>query len=335
MKYSNEIKVGILIFVALVLTAVFLWLLGDYTPMTVTYNIYVEYNFAGGVELGTPVRVSGIKVGKVTQIQFLDPPKADSTHSETALRLKLNISRKVTKNIRRDSKFYINQAGIIGERYVEIIPGTPSAPVLEEGAVVRGVDPPRFDQLISQSMGLFGELTNIVEQNRPAIEKGVNALGRAGEALDTIVGHLSPQDVETARRVINRLDRITANLEIFMADLREELVPTLWSVRHTLDSVQPLLKKSNRLVARLDDLLDDYDGLPPKRKEEIRQTILDLITTAEHFNKVLARLDAFTAMLESDYSDLNRQKIEKILREFLQEEGVRVNVGEVKLKGKK
>lgn len=334
-KYANEIKVGVLVFVALVLTALFLWLLGDYTPMASTYNLYVEYNFAGGVELGTPVRVSGIKVGKVTQIIFLDPSKVGERASETALRLKLNISKKVQNNIRADSKFYINQAGIIGERYIEITPGSANAPVLRPEAVVRGIDPPRFDQLISQSMGLFGELTDIVEQNRAGIEKGVNALGRAGETLDALLGRLSPQDVETARRVINRLDRITSDLEVLMSDLSEELTPTLRAVRRTLDTAQPLLKKSDRLVSQLDGLLDDYEELPRKRREEIRRTFSDLITTAEHLNKVLARLDAFTAMVERDYSDLDRQKIEKILREFLQEEGIRVNVGEVKLKTKK
>jgi len=331
-QYGAEIKVGILVFVALALTGGFLWLLGDYTPLADTYNIYAEYNFAGGVELGTPVRVSGIKVGKVTHIEFLKPGATDASGKEIAIRLKLNISRKVREKIRKDSQFFINQAGIIGERYVEITPGSAQAPIIEQNATIRGIDPPRFDQLLSQGLGFFGELTSILKENEEGIDKAAKALNRAGVALDELTAKLSPEDIHTLRHILSRLDRISSDTEVVMGEMRHDLRPTLTSVRETLDIARPFIIRADRLLKDLDKISKELDNLPESRKKEIRKTLDQMVDTAQQLQAVVKRLDAFTAMVERDYSDMDRAKLEKVLREFLQEEGVRVNVGEVHVK---
>lgn len=334
-QYGTEIKVGILVFVALVLTGGFLWLLGDYTPLADTYNIYVEYNFAGGVELGTPVRVSGIKIGKVTHIEFLKPGMTDASGNEIAIRLKVNVSKKVREKIRKDSKFFVNQAGIIGERYIEITPGSAKSAIIEPNAVIRGIDPPRFDQLLSQGMGFFGELSHILEENRDGIEKTAKALNRAGIALESLTDKLSPEDIQKLRRILARLDRISADTEVVMSQMRQDLGPTLRSVRKTLEDARPLIVRADKLLKDFNEIEADLKNLPEDRKKEIRQTLNQMVETAQQLQAVVKRLDAFTAMVEKDYSDMDRAKIEKILREFLQQEGIRVNVGEIHVKDRK
>ena len=333
-EYGIEIKVGVLIFVALALAGSFLWILGDYTPLAATYNIYADYNFAGGVELGTPVRVSGIKVGKVTHIGFLKPGTKDASGKEIALRLKLNVSNKVREKIRKDSQFFINQAGIIGERYVEITPGSALAPMVDPDAVLRGVDPPRFDQLLSQGMGVFGDLSRILEENRGGIEKAAGAINRAGEALDQLVGKLSPEDIQKLRRIISRMDSMSADAMVLLEEMRHDLRPTLDSLRETLAVARPFISRADRLLKDYNDLADDYKNLPPERKKEIRESLSQMVETLQHLETTLDRLDRFTAMVDREYSDMDRKKIEKILREFLQQEGIRVNVGGVRIKNK-
>ena len=334
-EYATEIKVGALVFAALALGIVFLWLLGDYTPIGRTYNIQVTYNFAGGIELGTPVRVSGIKVGKVTGIKFLEPPAERKALGETALKLKLNIARTVKKNIRKDSKFYINQAGIIGERYVEITPGTATFPVIESGEEVRGVDPPRFDQMISQGMDVFGEVSRIIEENKEGLEAAADAMGEAGKLLNKLVENLSASDVKTLRRILNRLDDITYNLDIVSKHLRADLRPTLADVRSTVRAAKPLLIKAGSLMTDIDDLAQQVRDLPDERKGEIKEILARMTDTAAQLQDLIGRLDLFTRMMQEQYSDIDRVKLEKIVRQFLQEEGVRINVGEVKFRERK
>jgi phospholipid/cholesterol/gamma-HCH transport system substrate-binding protein len=190
MKLSNEAKVGALVLGTGVLALVFAWTVGLGNPFKQTIDYYVTYNFAGGIELGSPVRVSGIKVGKVEKIDFFVPiqgaqavalnePGSSPTDSEQGVapvRLKISVRKDAAVGVRKDSRFYVNLAGIIGERYIEITPGHLNISALQEGETVAGIDPPRIDQLISQSFDLAGKIKDLVDENKGDITKSIELL---------------------------------------------------------------------------------------------------------------------------------------------------------------
>jgi len=183
MKLTNEAKVGGLLLGTIFLSLVFAWAIGIQNPFSNSTHFYVTYRFAGGIEVGSPVRVSGIKVGKVEKIEFFasaDPKKESlqdtKNASITPLRLKISVRNDAAVGVRKDSGFYINMAGIIGERYIEITPGHLQSPRINEGDIVAGIDPPRFDQLISQSFDLAGKIQSIIEENRGDISRSIELL---------------------------------------------------------------------------------------------------------------------------------------------------------------
>jgi phospholipid/cholesterol/gamma-HCH transport system substrate-binding protein len=161
---TKEFLVGCLVLAAVILMFVFGWLMGLFRPFTGTAEYRIRYSFAGGVEVGSPVRVSGVKVGRVENIEFL--PLADSNET---VELVITVARRALPAVRSDSKFFINMAGIIGERYVEISPGT--GELLVPGSKVRGVDPPRIDQLLSQGYGVFGRVQEFLEENEQTLSE--------------------------------------------------------------------------------------------------------------------------------------------------------------------
>jgi phospholipid/cholesterol/gamma-HCH transport system substrate-binding protein len=118
--------------------------------------------------VGSPVRVSGVKVGKVSKIEFL-PETTEANQERVSLKLSIEVSNRAVPSVRQDSRFYVNMAGIIGEKYIEISPGTTTAPVLVNGATVRGVDPPRIDQLLSQGYGVFGRIMDFMDENEKTL----------------------------------------------------------------------------------------------------------------------------------------------------------------------
>lgn len=165
---SKEFLVGCLVIFVLLLLFIFGWLMGVVGPLNPQVRYSVLYAFAGGVEVGSPVRVSGVKVGKVEKIEFL-PSDQTLTETQATLRVTIGISKAASEVVRDDSRFYVNMAGIIGERYVEISPGTFGAKVLNAGSTVRGVDPPRIDQLLSQGYGVFGRVQEFMDANEKTI----------------------------------------------------------------------------------------------------------------------------------------------------------------------
>lgn len=166
---SKEFWVGGLVLLAASLMLVFGWLMGALSAFSSDARFHVLYAFAGGAEVGAPVRVSGVKVGRVEGIEFLGQPQEGAN-----LKMTLSIARKALPSLRADSRFYINMAGIIGERYVEITPGEGAA--LVPGSTVRGMDPPRIDQLLSQGYGVFGRIQEFLDKKESTIGEFIDQL---------------------------------------------------------------------------------------------------------------------------------------------------------------
>ena len=186
MKLTNEAKVGSLILGTGILAVIFAWIIGIQNPFSQSIQYYVTYNFAGGIEVGSPVRVSGIKVGRVEKIEFFVPvdgkqvalkepgsAETDNDHAVAPLRLTLSVRKDAAVGVRKDSRFYINLAGIIGERYIEITPGSTKLPALTSNDLVAGIDPPRIDQLISQSFNLAGKIIAVIDENKGDISRSI------------------------------------------------------------------------------------------------------------------------------------------------------------------
>ncbi len=231
MKLSNEAKVGALVAGTVALAAVFAWLIGIANPFSQTVDFYVTYNFAGGIELGSPVRVSGIKVGKVEKIEFFvpvegmgnigikEPGSADELTTVKAvapIRLKVSVRKDAAVGVRQDSRFYINIAGIIGERYVEIVPGSLSSPTVLAGQTHPGVDPPRIDQLLSQSFDLAGKISEIIEQNKGDLTKSLDLLYKLSGNLNKTLSWVDKSAVFK-----NDLGKLIENLIVITTDVRK------------------------------------------------------------------------------------------------------------------
>jgi phospholipid/cholesterol/gamma-HCH transport system substrate-binding protein len=230
MKLSNEAKVGSLVLGTGIIAVIFAWTVGLGNPFKQTIDYYVTYNFAGGVELGSPVRVSGIKVGKVEKIEFFVPtgePHSvassepgsdtyDSTQGIVPVRLKISVQKDAAVGVRKDSHFYVNLAGIIGERYIEITPGHMNTPALVEGDTVAGIDPPRIDQLISQSFDLAGKIKDLVDQNKGDITKSIELLFKLSSNVNKTLEWVDKSAVfkTDLSKLIGNLIQITSDVRI-------------------------------------------------------------------------------------------------------------------------
>jgi phospholipid/cholesterol/gamma-HCH transport system substrate-binding protein len=229
MKLTNEAKVGALVLVTLVLGVVFAWIVGVENPFKRSTQFYVTYNFAGGIEVGSPVRVSGIKVGQVEEVDFFLPPDPKKVAVQepgspafkeeeelTPVRLKISVLEKAAKGIKKDSRFYINLAGVIGERYIEVTPGSRDVPRVNSGETVAGVDPPRIDQLISQSFNLAGKIVDLVERNKGDVTRSIELLYKLSSNLNKTVVAIDESKLfkTDISKLINNLIQITNDVRV-------------------------------------------------------------------------------------------------------------------------
>ena len=104
------------------------------------YTVRFVFNFVSGVDTGSPVRVAGVTVGEVKEIHVIR-----SADGRTRVEAKAWIEQGGA--IEEDAEARVNSIGLLGEKYIEVIPGTPGIAVLKNGSVLVGKSPIAFGQL--------------------------------------------------------------------------------------------------------------------------------------------------------------------------------------------
>ena len=76
-KSKSELKVGIFVFIGLVILVIFILLIGDFKTWSSRYRINFIFNFANGVKIGAPVRYAGVDVGEISGIKLIFVPQEE------------------------------------------------------------------------------------------------------------------------------------------------------------------------------------------------------------------------------------------------------------------
>ena len=237
-----QTKVGILFLVSVVLMVIFAFALGTVNLFSSAHELKVAYNFAGGIEVGSPVRVMGIKVGKVRSIKFEPEFKMPTTGEEVKLIVTVTISKDAWATVRTDSRFFINLAGVIGEKFLEISPGSTDHPQFEPGQVVRGEDPPRIDQMISQSYALAGKILDFVNKNEGSVMETIETMNKLVVNFDKMLKTLEKTSSDPeVHKIVKNLNSILDDGAFFSKSMRGA-------------DAQQTIKLINNLIRRLEPL---------------------------------------------------------------------------------
>ena len=169
-KTKLEMKVGIFVFIGLVILVVFILSIGGVKTWSSGYKVDFIFNFVNGVKRGAPVRFAGVDVGEVKSIKFY----YDSGELKTKVRLTCWVSKRV--GIPLDSKIWVNTLGLLGEKYVEIMPGQDYSQIMAAGQELTGEDPLPMNEIMKDAK-------NIADNVNIGIEKILHKEGTVGKLL--------------------------------------------------------------------------------------------------------------------------------------------------------
>lgn len=210
-----EFKVGLLIVGAVVILIGFIFALGNFSLRS-GYTFYVDYNFSGNIQPGAPVKVSGIKVGKVTEVEFLGGKVDERTGERIQVRLHVWVEDRVRETIRADAEFFVNTAGVLGEQYLEIVPGDWDNPPLQPGAIVRGIDPPRTDLIVSRLYEVLDSFSTLLREDKDLIRNLLADSASAVRELNTLL----VENREAIAKLIVSADGLAQETTLVMRDFR-------------------------------------------------------------------------------------------------------------------
>ncbi len=138
---NKKIIVGIFIILGFVLFTVAIFVIGSKENLfTPTFKLNAEFETVIGLKQGASVRMNGISVGKVDNIDI---------KSKTIVLVEMTLEKGVQKFIKKDSKATISSEGLVGNKIVELIPGSSEAPSVQDNEMLATVKPVEVQDIIS------------------------------------------------------------------------------------------------------------------------------------------------------------------------------------------
>jgi phospholipid/cholesterol/gamma-HCH transport system substrate-binding protein len=186
----SELKIGLLTMTAIVIAAVLVFsLTGSKGWFWQRYTLKTRFVSVAGLAKGSPVRVAGLQVGSVKDIQF----------SGEQVDVVFDVNKDVQGRITDKSIAYLGSVSLLGSSAVDIIPTTSGTPIPEYGYVPQGRAKGQFSDIAEEASGTIEEVTGLVHDLR-------QGKGSAGKLItdDRLYNELQ-QFVETASQMTREI----------------------------------------------------------------------------------------------------------------------------------
>jgi phospholipid/cholesterol/gamma-HCH transport system substrate-binding protein len=279
----SPVAIG-LIALVIILVATFLGFTKD-IPFTTPFQVKATFESANSIRVGSPVRIAGVAVGKVAKVETGE----DSDTSVVTLSLQkqaLPLHEDATAKIR--PRIFLE-----GNFFVDLRPGTPSAPELEDGGVIkvtRTASPVQLDEVLTALQSdTRQDLKDVLDGLAVALDKKPTAADDR-DAHPSARGETGAESFNDAYVDIPAAERSTA--QVFEAFLGQEPGEDL---SRLIDGTARTAGALIRHEEQLKDLITNFNLTTAAFASEsgnLQTSIRELAPTLENANSAFASLNA-------------------------------------------
>jgi phospholipid/cholesterol/gamma-HCH transport system substrate-binding protein len=278
-KITIELKVGIFIFAAIIGIIIFIFTqtrVGKWTG----YEIGVLFDYVGGLEIGSPVRVSGVRVGEVKKIEIIyeKSPKV-------FVKLKINPTVKIGKN----SRFTIKTLGIIGEKYIEIYPSNEKE-FIKKGETIIGENPLSVDKIANMGEEIATNLNKILSD----VSKITGDKKVQNQIKEILVS--SKNVLDGVNNSFMKINNLVEGLSKTNNNLNNFIEENSSKISRTIEDVDLFFTSSKNEIEKTMENVRDFLTL----KDKADKLITDFSETSEEFKKTSLQIKEFFEKLETE-----------------------------------
>ena len=176
----DQLKVGTIILIAIAVMVVAIFKLGEAANLfTKRYQLVALLNNASGLRVGGSVTVAGQLAGTVKSIDFL-PVDADTLHN---LRVIFELDERLKPQVRVNSLAKLKTLGLLGDKILDISPGTPQFPELAENDTITVSPTLDYEQVIAQAAGAVDDMVGLTSDLREITGGIVRGEGTMGQLV--------------------------------------------------------------------------------------------------------------------------------------------------------
>src|SRR5947209_14003335 len=263
---SSAAKVGIFMLVILAVLGYFVLKIEDVKlNRRGTKELSATFDSTAGLNKKSDVRVAGVPVGKVLDIKLRPDGKAE-------------VSMEIDRDVQLHNNAFarIANLGLLGEKYVEIVPGSPNAPVIPETQHVElhGTEPASMDDVTNQISAIATDVKAITE------------------SLRGVVG--GPQGQQRLNDIVDNVRTITEQVRDLVATNRSNVDATMANARAITDSLRVEIP---RLANSIEKTANEIGGTVGENRQDVKAVVenqrklsTDLQTTTENLNSITGQV---------------------------------------------
>jgi phospholipid/cholesterol/gamma-HCH transport system substrate-binding protein len=280
------------------------------------FILYTQFPDADGLRPGSEVRISGVKVGGVRRIRFLEFKKLEA--NTLLVEVEIGIDRRVADQdvfrlIHKDAIATLRSDGALADRVLDIFPGTAAKPLVGEFDRIQGVVEPSLKSVAQRS-----DVTNL---NWAAVGQNLKDVSeRVDRGEGTLGAYLKRKDLQHNVTALNTemdaLKKQLADPKGFGTLNRNDFRARLENVKQLTNQLQQDVNQGKGAIGkfsndggafreRVNRLRERYDGISRRvatletmyergslgkfaNEEKFRRNLREV---RDNLNKINARLD--------------------------------------------
>jgi phospholipid/cholesterol/gamma-HCH transport system substrate-binding protein len=268
----SQLKVGVLVIVALVALTALIFLMSGSTGGIFSRKITLRSYFenSAGLKNGAPVNLEGVTIGTVTDIKIAPARKL------TPVEVTMKIGSKYRTAVHTDSTSSLETIGVLGDTVVDINSKTATGPAVQNNAELKTNETPNLSDVIKSSQGTIEQLNTILAKVDHLADSLNSTKGSIGELIN------SPDLYNKAVATLNELSQLVDTVANGKGSIGK-LVADDTLYNHINDTVAKLDKMSTEL--------DEGKGTLGKllKDETLANNLSQSVANA---NKLLADINA-------------------------------------------
>ena len=214
----------------------------------VHYHAYMKT--AQGISTDTIVNISGIDVGKVSALDIDD---------HNRIHIKFFVYKDFQKLLRTDSKGELNKLSLVGNAVIIIKAGSPTKPMLPDGAIVNLEEPVTTDDLIAGVTPVIKDLESLID-NLSKIASAINPEAVKGSTQDlravfgnvrNLSDHVAQGQGSLGRILYDKNQADSVNNSLLLIE------KSLAGISQRVNETQPILENANKVTLQSQKMIGD------------------------------------------------------------------------------
>lgn len=276
-KNMSSVRLGIFIFLGIALLVLGIFLIGQKNALfSSTFNVNAYFKDVQGLRSGATVRLSGIDVGSVNNINIVN----DTTGR---VKVSMELQTDIRRFIRTDTKATIETEGLVGSKVVVLKIGSSNAEPVKDGGYIQSQEPIGFSAIIAQTEGIMQYTKNMTRDLSEIVEKVNKGKGSIGKLINndelySNASNLTKQADASLKNITSELNKITGlfdTLGVGVKDVINNVDATVVDAKGLINNV----KQGQGLLGAL-MVKGKYDTTIASTLENIHQTSIEAKVSA-------------------------------------------------------